>query len=202
MHGSRVTVGRTLAMPLLLLLGTAPAVLAQTWAVSQGRVGVVCPLTVGGRFEAKTTSVTGKVALTEGSRDVTGAFVVDLRTLDTGIGLRDAHLRDNYLEVSRGPGYDTAVLDAIVLEAPAPVAGQSVTLRFRGVLTLHGQGAPVAGIAEVSHKKDRLEVKVSFPMRIDLHAIARPTYLGVGVMNQIEVTVRATLKATAAMSSP
>ena len=33
----------------------------------------------------------------------TDSFSVDLRTLDTGIGLRNAHLRDNYLEVSRGP---------------------------------------------------------------------------------------------------
>ena len=55
--------------------------------------------------------------------------------------------------------------------------------------------------AEVSHKRDHIDLKVSFPMRIDAHAIARPTYLGVGVMNQIEVTVRATLKA-AATSSP
>ncbi len=201
MHGSRAMVGRTLGMLLLLLLGGVDTVLAQTWQVSQGRVAVVCPLTVGGRFEAKTTSVTGKVTVIEGSRDVTGAFVVDLRTLDTGIGLRDAHLRDNYLEVSRGPGYDTAVLDAIVLEAPAPAAGRSASVRFRGVLTLHGQGAPVAGTADVSHKGDRLDLKVSFPMRIDVHGIARPTYLGVGVMNQIEVTVRATLK-PAAMSSP
>ena len=201
MHGSRATVGRTPAMLLLAHLCGEVTVLAQAWQVSQGQVGVVCPLTVGGRFEARTTSVTGTVTLTEGSRDVNGTFVVDLRTLDTGIRLRNDHLRDNYLEVARGPGYDTAVLDAIVLAAPPPAPGQSAALGFRGVLTLHGQGAPVSGTAEVSHKRDHIDLKVSFPMRIDAHAIARPTYLGVGVMNQIEVTVRATLKA-AATSSP
>ena len=120
MHGSRATVGRTLAMLLLAHLCGEVTVLAQAWQVSQGQVGVVCPLTVGGRFEARTTSVTGTVTLTEGSRDVNGTFVVDLRTLDTGIRLRNDHLRDNYLEVARGPGYDTAVLDAIVLAAPPP----------------------------------------------------------------------------------
>jgi len=39
-----------------------------------------------------------------------------------------------------------------------------------------------------------MDVKVKFPLRIDVYEIARPTYLGVGVSNQIDVEVRATLK--------
>src|SRR5918993_4142823 len=105
MYGAPAMAGPTLTTVLLLLAGDLSAVQAQTWQVSQGRVGVVCPLTVGGRFEAKTAAVTGRVTFTEGSRDITGAFVVDVRTLETGIRLRDVHLRDNYLEVSRGSGY-------------------------------------------------------------------------------------------------
>ncbi len=178
------------------LLWASPVALAQeqTWQAIEGRVAVVCPLTVGGRFEAKTTAVTGKVTTVSGNRHVEGAFVVDLTTLQTGIGLRDVHLRDNYLEVSRGPGYDTAVLDAIVLDAPLPAPGRSVVLGFSGVLTLHGHGNPVTGRADLAYKGDRLVVKVTFPLRIDTYAIARPAYLGIGVANQVEVTVRATLR--------
>jgi hypothetical protein len=176
--------------------GVVPAA-AQTWHVSSGRVTVVCPLTVGGRFEARTTAVKGEVTVPEGTPGVEGSFSVDLRTLDTGIGLRNTHLRDNYLEVSRGPTYDTAVLDAVVLDAPAPTRGRSATLGFRGVLSVHGNAKPIAGTAEVSHRGDTLEVRVKFPLRIDVYEIARPTYLGVGVANQIDVEVRATLKPAA-----
>jgi len=185
---------RTLAITWMLLsAGVLPAA-AQAWRVSGGHVSVVCPLTVGGRFEAKTTAVTGEVSVPEGAREIGGAFSVDLRTLDTGIGLRNTHLRDNYLEVSRGPTYDTAVLDAVVLDAPAPSRGRSATLGFKGVLSVHGNAKPIAGTAEVTHRGDSLDVKVKFPLRIDAYEIARPTYLGVGVANQIDVEVRATLK--------
>ena len=174
---------------------------AQTWQIHEGRVVVVCPLTVGGRFEARSAAVTGQVTIPEGSRELAGAFLVDLRTLTTGISLRDAHLRDNYLEVSRGAGYATAVLDAISLDAPAPAPGRSATLGFRATLTLHGRANPASGTAQVTHRGDRIEVKVSFPLRIDAYEIARPAYLGVGVTNQVEINVRATLKPAATPSS-
>ena len=173
--------------------GVLPAA-AQSWHVADGRVTVVCPLTVGGRFEAKTTAVKGQVTVPEGKGDLDGSFSVDLRTLDTGIGLRNVHLRDNYLEVSRGPDYETAVLSAVVLDASPPPRGRSATLGFKGVLSVHGNAKPIAGTAEVSHKGDVIELKVKFPLRIDAYEIARPTYLGVGVTNQIDVEVRATLK--------
>lgn len=200
MHDVTLSIGRRVVV-LWLLCASLAASSPQHWQVTQGRVTVVCPLTVGGRFEARTTAVTGKVTTVEGSRQVDGHFVVDLTTLQTGIGLRDLHLRDNYLEVSRGPGYDTAVLDAIVLDAPVPARGQSVVLGFNGVLTLHGRSNPVSGRAELASKADRLDVKVTFPLRIDAYAIARPAYLGVGVTNQVEVNVRATLNAVATPAS-
>jgi len=194
MSHDRLAACRTLAITWMLLGAGALPAAAQAWHVSDGRVTVVCPLTVGGRFEAKTAAVTGDVSVPEGAREIDGAFSVDLRTLDTGIGLRNTHLRDNYLEVSRGPTYETAVLNAVALDAPAPSRGRSATLGFKGMLSVHGNARPVAGTAEVNHKGDSLEVKVKFPLRIDVYEIARPTYLGVGVTNQIDVEVRATLK--------
>lgn len=201
MHDVTLSIGRRVVFTWLLCASLVASAQQQTWQATQGRVTVVCPLTVGGRFEARTTAVTGKVTTVEGSRHVDGAFVVDLTTLQTGIGLRDMHLRDNYLEVSRGPGYDTAVLEAIVLDAPVPARGQSAVLGFSGVLTLHGRSNPVIGRVELAPKADRLDVKVTFPLRIDVYAIARPAYLGVGVTNQVEVSVRATLNALATPAS-
>ena len=175
---------------------TAPA-----WDVSNGRAVVVCPLTIGGRFEAKTSAVTGRITVAGEARELGGAFSVDLRSLDTGIALRNQHLRDNYLEVSRGPGYDTAVLSELILDSPPPGPGRSATVGFRGVLSLHGNGRPVTGTAHVTHKRETLEVRARFPLKIDAYEIARPSYLGVGVINQIEVDVRATLKPEAARPS-
>ena len=51
-----------------------------------------------------------------------GSLAVDLRTLDTGIGLRNEHLREKYLEVDKGPGFDTATLSEIDLNGFNPDA--------------------------------------------------------------------------------
>ena len=45
---------------------------------------------------------------------------MDLRTLDTGIGLRNRHLRENYLEVDKAPGFETATLSEIHLDGLDP----------------------------------------------------------------------------------
>ena len=194
MSRARLASSRALAITCMLVSGGVLPAVSQSWQVSAGHVTVVCPLTVGGRFEARTTAVKGDVTVAEGKPEVAGTFTVDLRTLDTGIGLRNTHLRDNYLEVSRGPSYETAVLSEVILDAPPPARGRSATLGFKGVLSVHGNARPIAGTADVSQKGDTMDVKVKFPLRIDAYDIARPTYLGVGVSNLIDVEVRATLK--------
>ena len=124
----------------LIALGLAGATVgaANTWRVGQGDVRVICPMTIGGSFDAKTTALSGSVtASASGSRAFDGSLAVDLRTLDTGIGLRNEHLRENYLEVDKGPGFETATLSEIDLKgfnADAPEGKGS----FTGLLTLHG----------------------------------------------------------------
>src|ERR1700730_17732611 len=97
---------------LLALLATGGvAADAPPWRVAPGDLRVVCLLTVGGTLEASPTSIPGPLALLPARPAVCwGRLSVDLRTLDTGIGLRNDHLRNTYLEVGKGEGYETAAL--------------------------------------------------------------------------------------------
>ena len=86
--------------------------------VTTGEISVNCPLTVGGSFDAKTNAVTGEVSVGSGPQEpLKGDLLVDLRKLQTGIGLRDRHLRDNYLEVKKGDEFAAARLEDIRVEA-------------------------------------------------------------------------------------
>ena len=195
MSGLNVGTWRGALALALALAGVAPAH-GQTFEVTSGRVVVVCPLTVGGRFEVTTTAVAGQIALDPRVREIEGVLGVDLRTLDAGIGLRTSHLKETYLEVQRGPLFERATLSGIVLDTP--VAGMpNGPVGFQGQFTLHGQTRAVAGNVDLSRKDGRYDVRVRFPLRIDAFQIARPAYLGVGVSNDIDVTVRATLVAVA-----
>ena len=159
------------------------------WSVSQGEVRVICPLTVGGSFEAKTPSIAGIVAVTTPHPAAFGGdLTVDLRTLDTGIDLRTDHLREEYLEVGRGQGFDRAVLSDIHLGDVDADTFQGRT-RFTGMLLLHGTKKDISGQAEVRREGPSVRIEATFPIVLADHGIPKPQYLGVGVKSQVQVKV-------------
>ena len=159
--------------------------------VMNAQVSVLCPLTIGGSFEARTKALSGQVGMApDTTQPLDGDLAVDLQTLETGIGLRDDHLRKKYLEVERGPAYTHAHLRNIRVEK---LAGKTP---FHAVLMLHGQTKEVTGTADIKPEGDGYRLNASFPVRVSEFGIPEPTYLGVGVKD--EVTVRVNLNAAPA----
>jgi polyisoprenoid-binding protein YceI len=162
---------------------------------------VTCRLTVGGSFEARTAALTGAVAPTSPRPPAFGgSLALDLRTLETGIGLRDQHMRDTYLEVGRGEGFDTAVLSDLRL---GDVDLQSFRGRteFTGTLLLHGVRKPVTGKVEVRRGGDAVDLQATFPVTLSEFGIARPAYLGVGVADVVQVKVALSAQPAAVSAS-
>jgi polyisoprenoid-binding protein YceI len=179
-----VLVGLTFA--LVAPLGHAAD--ASAWSVMRGDVRVVCPLTIGGSFEARTDAIQGTLTLAPSAVVFGGDLSVALGTLDTGIGLRNEHLRRKYLQVDRGPGFGQAVLSEISLGGADPRAVQGKT-RFSGTLLLHGTKRPIAGEATVRRDGSGVRVEASFPVSVSAFGIEKPQYLGVGVTDQVTVNV-------------
>ena len=159
------------------------------WRVGQAEVSVKCPMTVGGSFDAKTTALTGTLTASAGRPSAfDGTLAVDLRTVDTGIDLRNDHLREKYLEVDKGAGYDQAVLSDVSLQglnADAPAGKGS----FAASLMLHGMKKTVTGPAEIRPAGTGWRVRASFPLNLPDYNIDKPRYLGVGVKDTVQVTV-------------
>jgi polyisoprenoid-binding protein YceI len=169
--------------------GAASSLIGTSLQVADGTLSVACPLTVGGRFDAKTTALKGELSLDPArSGAVLGEFVVDLQTLQTGIGLRDTHMRENYLEVQKGQNFAVATLDDIQLEGLDPQKPVGKT-QFRGVLMLHGTEREVAGQAEIHNTGQGIRVQATFPLKVSEFDIQRPSYLGVGVRDEVAVRV-------------
>jgi len=167
----------------------AADVAASPMQVADASVSVHCPLTVGGSFEAKTTAMKGELVLDPAQRGmVEGELAVDLMTLQTGIALRDDHLRDKYLEVGKGAEYQMATLEDIRLDGvdPSHPVGKA---KFTGKLTLHGQERPVSGTAEIKRAGDGFRVQATFPVKVSDFQIPSPSYLGVGVRDEVTVAV-------------
>jgi polyisoprenoid-binding protein YceI len=184
-----------LAGALTLALATASAapvaVGAQsaTWRIASGELVVLCPLTVGGSFEARTSSVSGQLAVDAAQPPrLTGEIAVDLKTLDTGIALRNTHMRENYLEVGKGDGFERAVLSEIVVKGDAATVTGTTT--FTATLLVHGTRKPVSGQARIARTGADVRVEASFPVSLPDFGIPEPRYLGVGVRDQVHVKVK------------
>jgi polyisoprenoid-binding protein YceI len=166
----------------LVMMGAVVAA-GDTLQVKSGEVSVTCPLTVGGSFEAKTDVVKGEVTVAGPAQPLSGALHVDLHSLETGIGLRDRHMKNNYLEVEKGSEYGAARLEDIRVDT---LQGKTT---FRGLLTLHGARKVVTGTAEIKPTANGYRVDARFPLRTAEFGIPEPTYLGVGVKDEVQVRV-------------
>jgi polyisoprenoid-binding protein YceI len=168
---------------------SARAAQSPVFQVAQGDVRVTVPLRPGGGFEAKTASLAGTLTLA-GAKPVqlAGELQVDLATIDTGIDLRNRHLRENYLEVAKGPAYQKATLTEIRL---AEADGEEFEGRssFTGTLRLHNVRKPVAGSAEIRRDGTGVRVVATFPLLLTDFGIEPPQYMGVGVGNKLAVRV-------------
>jgi polyisoprenoid-binding protein YceI len=177
----------------LVWLAGATIAAAGPWRVEQADVRVVCPMTVGGSFAAKTKALSGSVTpSTHHSPAFDGSLAVDLRTLDTGIDLRNEHLRERYLEVSKAPGYDNAILSDIDLKGVDPVTPEGKG-SFTGSLALHGVKNTVTGSVEARKAGAGIRVKATFPVNLADFHIDEPSYLGVGVKDTVQVEVAFTI---------
>lgn len=172
--------------------------------VASGTVRAVCRLSFGGSFEARSSALSGAVAPSpQGDGHLQGALMLDLQTLETGIGLRDSHLRD-YLGLQES-GNRQAVLSGIQVDALGERGFASGSYPFRARMRLHGQEEEVAGKVQIRARGERIHATAVFPMRLSDFRIARPGYLGVGVADEITVHVDLTAlvkDGSAALSGP
>lgn len=181
---------RFAAIAAAALLIAAPAVGAESWNLTSGEVRVRCRLTVGGSFDAVTSRVSGALRLEDGGAPgLPGQVRVGLDSLDTGIELRNRHLRETYLEVDRGDEFREAVLTAVELADPLPSGARDHETGFAGLLSLHGMERRVEGEARLVRRDGRVRVEAEFPLSLAEFAIAPPRYLGVGVRDELRITV-------------
>ena len=166
-----------------------PASAEEVWRLTSGNVRVRCRLTVGGSFDAATPAMSGTLRRAGPDASYAGALRVDLAALDTGIELRNAHLRDNYLEVARGEQFRYAALTGVVLADPLPPDAARHETAFSGTLSLHGVERAVAGEAELRRRNGGMHVEAAFSLSLEAFDIPPPRYLGVGVRDEVDIRV-------------
>lgn len=109
---------------------------------------------------------------------------VPLGNLTTGIGLRDHHMKEKYLEV---PKYPAATLTIARSALKLPSGADPVKADVPATLQLHGQTHPVTVHYEAKATGSVLDARGAFHINMNDYGIAVPVYLGVTVKPDIDV---------------
>lgn len=154
------------------------------------------------RSTASLEFIEGKTAAIEGwfdfdpeqpTADAAGLLRVDLRSLKTGIDLRDEHMRDRHLETEIYPYafFQFVSLDGI--DGPVE-AGRAVAGRATGWFFIHGVKRQLEAEVEFIYDRGKsdesaIDATVRFTIRLDDYKIKRPKALFLKLAETIEVEV-------------
>lgn len=109
---------------------------------------------------------------------------VPLANLNTGIALRDRHMREKYLEIAKFP---SATLQVARSALKVPAQGAGVELDVPGTLQLHGQKRAVTVHYDAKGDGAGFAARGRFRVNMNDYGITVPTYLGVTVKPDVDV---------------
>lgn len=172
---------RAAAATFVLALSLVHADVAEATLVepSHAQIAFVMAGTAGMRIEGKTTDF----QLVETDKAIT--VDVPLGNLSTGISLRDKHMREKYLDVAHYPQAELRVTRQ-ALQFPK---GATAVADAHGLLTLHGKTNPVTFHYEAAPKGTSYRVHASLHVKTTDYGIEIPSYLGITVKPDVDVTV-------------
>ncbi len=162
---------------LLILLLFITSAQAEVLKLSQGQV----------EFKAKAKpaliSIDGKSNLLSGTLTgedniFDGNFDLELTSLDTGIELRDDHLKNKYLEIEKFPNAKLSFTKTRI--------EKNKEINFEAKLNLHGQEKMVQGIATLNDD-NRLEAE--FKINLSDFGIDIPSFKGITVAKEVKIKV-------------
>lgn len=127
---------------------------------------------------------------------MSGEMTFALKTLDTGIELRDEHMKEKYLKVNENP---TASLKFSKQELSAPFDISAMQLKgpaIKAILTLNKLSKEVSVDFKSENKGKELLVTSNFSIKLSDFNIEIPEYAGIKVADEVKLEVQSILSPT------
>lgn len=165
---------------------------AATWTVADGSEVVFTSKATMESFDGRTDQISGHLTCDPANlrQPVDLRMVVDLASLDTGIGLRNDHMCKNHLETDT---YPEAVFTGGTVgdgRAQSLAPDDPVDLTLVGTFDLHGVAREMTIPATVTMTATGdLEVTADFQVKLSDHDIERPRFLVMKLADEQAVSV-------------
>lgn len=119
-------------------------------------------------------------------------FYIDLNTLKTGIGLRDRHMRENYLETKKFP---FAEFTGQIENVPTLIIGKEVPVTAKGKFKIHGVEREIEVPGTIKKLTEgELALKAEFKVLLGDYNIAIPKVMFYELAEEQIVKIDAVLK--------
>ena len=169
-----------LSLSVLVLACVLPALVYGALKASEGKVSFTCTGPGGLHIEGTSSELSVE------ARGEAVVVTVPLAPLATGIGLRDSHMHEKYLESKT---YPTAELLVPRAGLQFPAEGQSVEATAPGTLSLHGTSKPVSVHYKASRHGGAYDVAGDVHIDMNDFNITVPSYLGIKVKPPVDIAV-------------
>lgn len=126
----------------------------------------------------------GKLEIVEGK--LQGTAEVKLESFDTGINLRNQHMKEKYLETAKYP-QSTVTLKPVTLSGDTTKPTYEWSGPFEGTLKLHGVEKPIKGDLKVAKADEKWKGNFSFSFELQDYGVDVPKYLGITVSKAVQV---------------
>lgn len=139
------------------------------------------------RIHGQGRGLAGTLRVGAGAPSGTISFRLD--TLDTGIGLRNRHMTETYLETAKYPSAVLTLTRLDVARLPATESFDVGDVEFEGALELHGLNRLVKGKARIARDHGRIDVEAALELSTTDFGIEVPKFMGITVGEQVKVKV-------------
>lgn len=138
-------------------------------------------------FEGKSDLLNGLIDLDKNLLD----FFVDLNTVKTGIGLRDSHMRENYLETEKFP---FAEFTGKINQMPDLVVGKKTPVKALGAFKIHGVERQIEVLGSLTKLQNgKIELEATFNVLLSDYKIPIPKLVFYELAEEQKVTIHTIL---------
>jgi hypothetical protein len=103
--------------------------------------------------------------------------VLEMNSLDTGIELRNKHMKETYLETAKFPKSEFEM-------EPLKISDGNEQ-KFKGTLTIHGKTIPVSGVVELKNSEKEIEVALHSTVKMTDFGIQQPQFMAIKVEDEV-----------------
>jgi polyisoprenoid-binding protein YceI len=151
------------------------------------------------RVHGKSNSVTARARLASGPQGTVLEQIeatLPVRSLQTGLALRDEHMRKYIFTTPDGQVPDVQ-FSSERAECPAIGSGQRTTCTVNGALTIRGTARPFVMTLTISEDKGILRASGYGIVRLSTYGIDQPSQLGVRTTDEIKLKLELTARRSA-----